>query len=36
MNLLKVGDLEERLEALEGVVLNRSSDDHPAFDSPVA
>jgi hypothetical protein len=36
MNLLKVGDLEERLEALEGVVLNRSSDDHPVFDSPVA
>jgi len=36
MNLLKVGDLEERLEALEGVVLNRSSDDHPAFDSAVA
>jgi hypothetical protein len=36
MNLLKVGDLEERLEALEGVVLNRSSDDHPAFDSLVA
>jgi hypothetical protein len=36
MNLLKVGELEERLEALEGVVLNRSSDDHPVFDSPVA
>jgi hypothetical protein len=36
MNLLKVGELEERLEALEGVVLHRSSDEHPVFDSPVA
>jgi hypothetical protein len=36
MNLLKVGDLEERLGALEGVVLHRSSDDHPAFGDTVA
>src|SRR5674476_1268978 len=35
-NLLKVGEFEERLAAVEGVVLNRSSDDHPAFDSAVA
>src|SRR5664279_3492942 len=27
MNLLKVGDLEERLAALEGVVLHRPTDD---------
>jgi hypothetical protein len=36
MNLLKVGELEERLAALEGVVLHRPTDDTPVFDSPVA
>jgi hypothetical protein len=36
MNLLKVGDLEERLEALEGVILHRPTDDTPAFGDTVA
>lgn len=34
MNLLKVGELEERLAALEGVVLHRESDDTAVFDDP--
>jgi hypothetical protein len=36
MNLLKVGELEERLAALEGVVLHHPTDDTPAFDDQVA
>ena len=36
MNLLKVGELEERLAALEAVVLDRRSDGTPAFDDPGA
>ena len=36
MSLLKVGELEERLAALEAVVLDRRSDGTPAFDDPGA
>jgi hypothetical protein len=36
MNLLKVGELEERLAALKGIVLHRPTDDTPAFDDQVA
>ena len=36
MNLLKVGELEERLAALEAVVLDRRPDGTPAFDDPGA
>ena len=31
MNLLKVGELEERLAALEWAVLHQEPDDSPAF-----
>ena len=36
MSLLKVGELEERLAALEAVALDRRSDGTPAFDDPGA
>jgi len=36
MNLLKVGELEERLVALESAVLHRPTDDPPVFDDPGA
>ena len=34
IGLLKVGELDERLAALEAVVLHGSSDETPAFDDP--